>query len=307
MKQPEILKDGFLGVGAEGTDYGKALAVVLPVPYEATVSYGGGTRQGPSAIIEASHQVECFDEELKVDFTRGGVVTLLPIESDVRGPEYMVERVRRAARACFRDKKLLLTLGGEHSITTGLVAAAKSVYRNLSVLHLDAHADMRRAYQGSEYSHATVGRRIVEMPVPIVQAGVRSFSAEEYRFMRSRRLEPFSPARIAEYPRNLDPLTNKFADWTELVSERLTERVYVTIDVDVFDPAFAPGTGTPEPGGLDWFTVTHLLRRICTDKTVIGADIVEVSPTGTDRVTETLAARLAAKIITYASGMTNLT
>lgn len=278
--------DNFLGLDGRWADYASARFAVLPIPYEATTSFGTGTRDGPRAIIGASQQVELYDQRLQRECYRVGITTLSPLDPDTRGPAEMHECVRRAARRIIRDDKFLISLGGEHSITSGLVRAVKGRYRNLSVLQIDAHADLRDRYQGSPHSHACVMRRIHDLGVPAVGVGIRNYSAEEARFIRRNRKAVFSARACREDP-----------DWLTKVVEHLSANVYVTIDVDGFDPAVAPGTGTPEPGGLDWWHVVDLLEVVTRHRRVVAADVVEVRPLPPGNVTEFLAAKLIYRLI----------
>jgi agmatinase len=280
--------DNFLGLPERQSDYRRARYAVLPVPYDGTVTFQAGTRRGPRAIITASQQVELFDEEYGREFHHCGIATLPPLEPHAGGPAEMVGRVCQAARGVVRDGKFLIALGGEHSITSGLVRAVRSKYKRLSVLQIDAHADLRDTYQGSPYSHACVMRRVIEMGVPVAAVGIRSYSLEEHRFMKKRGLKPISPRQTREDP-----------DWILEAMDSLTQDVYVTIDIDGFDPAYAPGTGTPEPGGLDWFQVTDLLKAVAMQRRIVGADVVEVAPLPGSVQTEFLAARLIYKLIAH--------
>lgn len=278
--------DNFLGLEAAAAAYRTARFAVLPIPYEATTSFGVGTRDGPRAIITASQQVELYDEELGRDVSRVGVATLAPLETDARGPEYMVRRIERAARPIVRDGKFLIGLGGEHSITSGLVRAVRTRFKRLSVLQIDAHADLRDSYQGTPYSHACVMRRVHDLSVPAVAVGIRNYSAEEARFIKQAGKLIVSPRTVRESPR-----------WIEQVVAGLTDEVYVTIDIDGFDPAYAPGTGTPEPGGLDWYQVTSLLAEAARRRRIVAADLVEVRPLPPAHVTEFLAAKLIYRLV----------
>lgn len=284
----ETVPYNFLGLPAWHSDYESARFAVLPVPYDSTTSFMGGARAGPAAIIQASAQVELFDEELEGEFYQAGVATLEALAPNMAGPEAMQAHVLAAARKAARDGKFLLALGGEHSITAALVQAARSRAKKLSVLQIDAHADLRQAYEGTPWSHACVMRRIVEAGVAVVPVGIRNVSIEEHRFIKEAGIEPIAARRC-----HTDDA------WIDAAVSRLADSVYVTVDIDGFDPAFAPGTGTPEPGGLDWYQVTGLLRRVAAEKTIVGADIVEVAPIPGQVVTEFLAARLAYKIICY--------
>ena len=278
----------FLGLEARYTDYASARFAVLPVPYEATVSYRTGTRYGPKAIVDASEQVELFDEELGGEFFRCGIATLNALVPDQAGPAAMQDRVYRAARSVVRNGKFLLTLGGEHGITPALVRAVAGKSRKLSVLQIDAHADLRDGYENTPFSHASAMRRTLDHVDNVVGVGIRNYSQEEHRFMRHRGIEPVTARECHESD-----------DWLDRVLDRLGDTVYVTIDIDGFDPSVAPGTGTPEPGGLAWYQVTGLLRLVAAEKKIVAADIVEVSPIPGQVVTEFLAARLAYKLIAY--------
>jgi agmatinase len=290
---PPSIPDNFLGLPRRFANYATARYAVLPVAYEATTTYGSGTRDGPRAIISASQQVELYDEELGRESFRAGIATLDPLESDARGPAQMHARVYAAARKIVRDGKFLLGLGGEHSITAGLVRAAQARHRHLSVLQIDAHADLRDRYQGTPWSHACVMRRVRDLGVPVVGVGVRNYSAEEARFLRTSGQPIFTARKCHESP-----------TWIEEAVARLTEDVYVTIDIDGLDPAVAPGTGTPEPGGLDWYQVTDLLAAIARRRRIIGADVVEVRPLPPSTVTEFLAAKLVYRLIGLAGPVT---
>lgn len=282
------LPDNFLGLSAEQSDYRRARYAVLPIPYDATVSFQVGTREGPRAIITASQQVELFDEEFGREFCDCGIATLDPLFPNMAGPEAMHADIYTAARRVVKDGKVLLSLGGEHSITSALVRAVMTRHKKIGVLQIDAHADLREEYEGTPFSHAAVMRRVIEYGVPIVAIGIRNYSLEEHRFMRRHKLEPISAREARANP-----------DRVLAAIESLPELVYVTIDIDGFDPAYAPGTGTPEPGGLDWYQVTDLLRAVAGARRIIGADIVEVMPIPGSRQTEFLAAKLLYKLIAH--------
>jgi agmatinase len=277
--------DNFLGLTKRDSDYRTARYAVLPVPYDATTSFQTGSRWGPRTIITASQQVELFDEEYGREFVRCGVATLDPLEP-AAVPQQMHEVVCRAARRVVRDGKFLIGLGGEHSISSGLIRAVRGKYRGLSVLQIDAHADLRDTYHGTPYSHACVMRRVVEMGVPVVGVGIRNYSLEEHRFMKQRGIVPITPRQVRED-----------IDWILRALDGLSKHVYVTIDIDGLDPAYAPGTGTPEPGGLDWFQVTDLLKAVAMQRRIVAADVVEVAPIPGSVQTEFLAAKLIYKLI----------
>ena len=281
----------FLSLPTERCDPQSARYRIVPVPYEGTVCFLGGTAKGPDAILAVSDQMEHFDDELLCDFTRHGIATFPPIPS-AEAPEKMYEQIYQTVRreAYFEQGKVPIFLGGEHSITPPIVRAAAECYGEISALQFDAHADLRDAYTGGKFSHASAMRRVLEMTPHLAQVGIRSFSEEEYRECPEQIAAIITPRMVMQ---NIERCIAK-------IINTLTEHVYITIDIDAFDPAYAPGTGTPEPGGLDWFQVTSILRRVCETKKIIGADIVEVAPLGGNNVvTEFLATRLVAKMIAY--------
>ena len=266
---------------------------IVPIPYEGTVCFLGGTSCGPEAILAVSDQMEHFDEELLRDFTRYGIATfpaIPPADTPEKEYDQIYETVKQ--KSYFQTGKFPIFLGGDHSITPPIVRAAAECYGTISVLQFDAHADLRDTYTGGKFSHASAMRRVLEITPHLVQIGVRSFSEEEYRDCPQQIAALITPRMLAENAQRC----------IETILDSLTEQVYITVDIDVFDPAFAPGTGTPEPGGLDWFQVSTILRRVCEKKNIVGADVVEVSPLGGNNViTEFLAARLVGKIIAYSS------
>ena len=280
-------RGSFLDLEGGYTDLSTASYVVLPIPYEGTATYMRGTAQGPEAVIEASQQVELFDEELRREFHGAGVATL-PAVAPADDPETQMERVKAAAEEQVRLGKFLLSLGGEHSITAPLVRAVSDAHGPVSVLQIDAHADLRDSYGGTRFSHACVMRRVLEVTERICQVGVRSFSREEVEACSDQIAKLITLAAVRSDP-----------DWLERALALLGPTVYVTVDMDGLDPSIAPGVGTPEPGGLTWQEVTGLLRRVCAERNVVAADIVEVRPIPPNHVTEFVAARLACKIIAY--------
>lgn len=280
--------NNFLGLEPRWSSYDRARFAVLPVPYDSAATFHTGARFGPAAVITASQHVELFDEELEVECHRAGIATLDPIEPNLAGPHAMHEDLHKAARRIVRAGKFLFALGGDHSISSALVRAVMAKHKKLSVLQIDAHDDLRDTFYGSPHAHACVMRRIDDLGASIIPVGLRSVSREGLRFMRQARITPVTSRRCRADDK-----------WIEGVIDRLGDQVYVTIDIDAFDPAFAPGTGAPEPGGLDWYHVTKLLRRVAVEKTVVAADVVEVMPIAGQVVTESLAARLAYKLMCY--------
>ena len=287
--QPKV---NFLDLDPQFSSYQSSHFVVLPLPYQGTVSYQTGTASGPAAIIQASTQVELFDEELLSEFFQTGVFTADPVDCQALSPEQTQEQIYSAAAKLITDDKFILALGGEHSVSIALIKAAAQRWPNLSVLHLDAHADLRDTYQQSKFSHACVVRRLRDMSVPTSSVGIRSYSLPESSLLDKSTI---TARQIAQ----ARPDSSAQTRWIDQVLASLSDTVYLTVDIDAFDPAQAPGTGTPEPGGLDWYEVTALLRRVAQTKQIVSADIVEVIPQIAGEVTEFLAARLAYKIIAY--------
>ncbi len=273
----------FCGLTPPGCDYETARFVVLPVPYEETVTYQKGTSQGPHAILDASRYVERYDEVLRAVAAECGIHTLEPLDAQPTSEQEAAE-VARVAAQVLTDKKVLCMLGGEHSVTFGAVSAFKKTYDEMCVLQFDAHADLRDAYAGERYSHASVMRRCLEV-APVTQVGIRSMSKEEADLIATA-------ANVTTYLAH-ELRSQGIANLTDEILSTLTDEVYLTIDIDVFDPAYVPGTGTPEPGGLDWNEVTGFIRALSAKKQIVGFDIVEVSPQSGTVISEFLAAKLA--------------
>ncbi|MCX5831563.1 MAG: agmatinase [Deltaproteobacteria bacterium] len=261
--------------------------VVVPVPYDLTSTYQSGSRRGPGAILDASANMELYDEELRQETYLAGIHTLVPLAADARGPEEMVASVREQITRVLVHGKIPVMLGGEHSISLGAVQAMQEKYPALSVLQLDAHADLRDSYQGSPYSHAAVARRIVEI-CPLVQVGIRSMSVEEAVFMAAGTVRTLTVDAI-----------RADKSWQEKVLEYLSGDVYVTIDLDVFDPAIMPSTGTPEPDGLAWRDVISLLRELSRRRRIRGFDVVELAPVPGLVAPDFLAAKLVYRLMGY--------
>jgi agmatinase len=262
-------------------------AVVLPVPLDRTTSYVPGTRNGPHEILQASSHMELWDEEIGVDIHAIGIFTLPEMELPFGELDPLMDEIRRVAGEILSRDKFLVTLGGEHSITPPLVAAAAARHKELSVLQIDAHADLRDCYMGTPHNHACAMRRSLEY-APVTQVGIRSMSTEEAQVVGSLRTTMFYDVNMRRDP-----------DWMDRVVDSLTDTVYVTIDVDGMDPAIMPATGTPEPGGLSWFEVLGLLRKVTARKTVVACDVVELSPLPGLVAPNFLCAKLVYKILGY--------
>jgi agmatinase len=284
-----FLADNFLGIPEEKHTLERSRVVILPVPYERTVSYGVGTKYGPSAILEASHHVELYDDELDAEPHGIGIHTLPSWLPEVMEPAACVAELELAVSRLLEIGRFVLTLGGEHSISTGPIKAHHGRYRKLSVLHFDAHGDLRDEYEGQKYSHACAARRFVELGLPSVHVGIRSISREEMEYARERNLLLVTNRRM-----------HRSDDWIPEALSRLTDEVYVTFDVDFFDGALVPGTGTPEPGGGSYEQALSILRRFAAEKRIVGADVVEHAPIPGNRAPDFMVAKLCYKLIGYA-------
>ena len=290
-KRPVItpsVPNTFLGLDETESDYAKSRFVILPIPYDLTSSFMAGSRNAPAAIISASNHLEIFDEEVETECYKSGIATLDALEPNADGPAAMQKDILRGARKIVRDGKFLFGLGGDHSVSLGLIQAVMTKHKRLSILQIDAHLDLRNTFLGSSHAHACVMRRTHDLGATIVPVGTRAVSPDEHRFLKRSKIKPVTSRDC-----------HMEDDWVDRVLNALGDTVYVTMDIDAFDPAFAPGTGTPEPGGLDWYQVTGLLRLVAAEKNIVAADIVEVMPIPGQVVTEFLAARLAYKLMTY--------
>jgi agmatinase len=258
--------------------------VIVPVPYDHTSTWIKGADKGPKAIIEASANMELYDIETDSEVYRQGVFTDRPVKTDLP-VERMVKAVYRRVLTHIEKGKFTVVLGGEHSVSIGAVEAHAEHYTDITVLQLDAHADLREKYEGSKYNHACVMARVREL-CPIVQVGIRSMDISEKQYIDESRV--FFAEHI---------LSAK--GWIQDVITLLSSKVYITIDLDVFDPAVMPSTGTPEPGGLLWYDVLKLLRAVCTARNVVGFDVVELCPNARNKSPDFLAAKLIYKLLSY--------
>ena len=274
----------FLDLPPEASQFASALYTVLPVPYDGTSTWKKGADRGPDAILSASAQVELYDIDTSLEAWKRGIHTTAPL-GPFSSPRHCVSAVRQAVGGLLEEGKITVILGGEHTVSIGAAWAAADKYQDLTVLQLDAHADLRQSYEGSRFNHACVMARIGER-APFIQAGIRSLSPEE---------APHITGERTFFARDIH---RSGPDWMEQLLPLLTERVYITLDLDVFDPAYIPATGTPEPGGLDWYQVTDLLRRVATMSEIVGFDVVELCPTG-HHASEFLAAKLTYAIMNY--------
>lgn len=284
----------FLGLEEEHPDLDAAAAVIFPVPYEATTSWGGGAAEGPAAILEASRYVELFDQELGEAPYRAGIHTLPAPSLSREGPGVALDELERAYRRILEGAPGAwpVMVGGEHSITAPAVRAhAGRAGRDLTVLQLDAHADLRAEYGGTVHSHASVMRRVLEDVggVEVVAVGVRGISEEERAFADGRDdVAIFYAEEMAQ------------GDvWVERALAALRPSIYLTFDVDFFDPSLVPSTGTPEPGGGEWYPTLRFLRRVFREREVLACDVVEHAPIPGLRAPDFLVAKLIYKLIAY--------
>ena len=301
MRVPESLRTldwelphSFMGLDEAASDLAKAKVVILPVPYEATTSFGGGTGNGPGAIIEASRYIELYDQELDAEPADVGISTLPALMLTGAGPEEALGELRAAYERVLEAApgRFVIMLGGEHSISSAPILAwadrLQERGKRLTVLQFDAHTDLRPEYEGSPYSHASVMSRTHDR-VEIVAVGIRAMTSEEMRLVRrSDNIHVFLADDI-----------HTGEAWQDDVMSRLGEDVYITFDVDGFDPGLVPSTGTPEPGGLQWYPVLKLLRRVFAERTVHALDIVELAPIPGLTAPDFLVAKLAYKMIGY--------
>ncbi|MEM2963159.1 MAG: agmatinase [Candidatus Anstonellales archaeon] len=272
--------------GAVQCKLSDAKAVIIPVPYDSTASYRTGMRSGPREIIEASRNMELYDLELKRDIIDDApIFTMDEIVCSKESPQEVVEAVENAVSWVLLEGKFPLMLGGEHSVTLGSLKACKKKYERLSVVQIDAHADMRDSYEGTGYSHACVMRRVRELCPNAVGVGIRSMSKDEAEYIKEKGLEPY--------------IFGPEFDEKEIVSKIENERVYVTFDLDAFDPSIMPAVGTPEPQGISWKQAISLLRKVYEEKEVVGADVVELCPTIGDIASAFTAAKLVYKLVGY--------
>jgi agmatinase len=287
---PWELPHTFLGLDETATDFGTSKAVILPVPYETTTSYGGGARSGPGAIVEASRYIELYDKELQTDPSTVGIHTLPALELSRDGaPAAMAELETAYARVAeVVQDRFLVMLGGEHTVSAPAIRAQAARVGRLSVLQLDAHADLRAEFEGSAYSHACAMARVLDV-ADLVSVGVRGVSEEEVGVADAH-----------------EGVTLIWADemweddaWMDRALAALGDLVYLTFDVDYFDPSLVPSTGTPEPGGGDWYRTLRFLRRVFRERTVVACDVVELAPTPGVHAPDFLVAKLVYKLIGY--------
>jgi agmatinase len=293
MSESATLPMNFGGIEEEEfSSFDASRIVVWPVSYEGTVSYGTGTGDGAMAIIEASRNMELYEEETGSEVYRLGIHTLDEFEAR-NTPEAMMESLYDRTRELLDSDKFICMLGGEHSVSAPVIKAHAEKFHNMSVLQIDAHADLRDTYDGTPHSHASIMARVVkDLRIPSVQVGIRSISADE-----ARSLNTGLPTKIF-WAKDIVGKT----DWIESAVSSLTENVYLTIDIDGLDPSLVPTTGTPEPGGLGWYETLTLIRTLARKRRVIGMDLVEFSKTDNSDAPAFLCSKLIYKSLAYIFG-----
>ncbi|MBX7169354.1 MAG: agmatinase [Pyrinomonadaceae bacterium] len=290
MSESAHLPMVFGGINEEKySNFQSARVVIFPVAYEGTVSYGKGTGAGAMAIIDASRNLELYEEETDAEVYKIGIHTTEEFPSS-ETPEMMMDGIYQKSKALVSSGKFICMIGGEHSISAPVIRAHAEKYHNLSVLQIDAHADLRDRYDGTPHSHASVMARVVkDMRIPSVQVGIRSISAEE-----ARSLDENLPTKIF-WAKDIVGQT----DWVDEAVDSLTDNVYLTIDIDGLDPSLVPTTGTPEPGGLGWYETLALIKTLGQKKRVVGMDLVEFSKVGNFEAPAFLCSKLIYKSLAY--------
>ncbi len=285
------LPDNFAQLPEAYSRYESSRVVILPAPLERTVSYGQGTANGPQAIIRASQFVETYDEELENEPFLQGIATLDPCDPQDQDMVAALAAIATEAQRHMAAGKFVVTLGGEHSLTSAPVRAAREVFGEIGVVQFDAHADLRDDYHDTPWSHACVMRRVVEMGVPTLAIGIRSLSTPEAQLVRERGLPVIWGHQLEEA--------------SERMARHLTtlpDKIYLTFDIDFFDPSLVPATGTPEPGGGTWYPTVALLKELFRAKTVVAMDVVELAPVANQPTSDFVAAKLIYKCLGLLQG-----
>ncbi len=286
-------KTNFLGIEKEFSSYGNSKIAIYSAPLENTVSYGSGTKNGPKEILKASHYVEFYDEEMDGELCFEKGIATLPINCfDKLSSKLAINKIEKDVANILTDEKFVVMLGGEHTVTLGSVSAHHKKYDNLSILQFDAHSDLRDSYGGNKYSHASVMRRVYEFNKNIVQVGIRAQCKEEADLIKSEKIKTF-------YMRDIRSEKLK-VKWRKNVIDSLTDKVYITFDIDGFDPSIVPATGTPEPGGLFWDETLNLIKLVGKKKNIVGFDVVELAPSKHHTASNYITAKLVYKILNYA-------
>lgn len=290
------LENNFLAIEEQYSNLENSKVVIVQAPYEHTVSYGGGAELGPAGIIDSSAYVEFYDDEFDNELCfEIGIATLEPINFDGATDQDALDLIYKQNKALLEMGKFVVTLGGEHTISTAPIKAHYEKYPNMSILHFDAHSDLRESYQGSKYSHASFMARVAEFfPTEhITQVGIRAQCIEEAQFIKENKVNTLYASAIR---RGLHG-----ADWQQTAVDSLNDEVYITFDVDYFDPSIMPSTGTPEPDGFLYNETLDLFRKLVkSSKKIIGFDIVELAPVEGVTHPDITTSRLLYKMLNYA-------
>ncbi len=286
----------FLDIDEQFSTVDRAQIVIVQAPYEHTVSYGGGTKKGPKAIIDASAYVEFYDDETDRELCFDvGIATDTPVAFGTATDARALEKIRTRVSKLLAMEKFVVTLGGEHTISSAPIAAHLERYPKMSVLQFDAHSDLRDSYQGSKYSHASVMARVAEMMSPkrITQVGIRALCSEERAFIRENKVNTFFASALHKGDHG--------KHWAKKVVQTLGKDVYITFDVDALDPAIMPSTGTPEPDGLTYHEALDVVREVVrSGRRIVGMDIVELAPVPKVTHPDLATARLLYKMLNLA-------
>jgi len=274
----------YAGIPEKYAGYDKSQIVLIPVPYDGTSTWGKGADKGPEAFLQASENMELYDIETDTEVYTRGIHLLEPI-TVCDSPDSMVEAVYNATKNHIKRNKFVTLFGGEHSISIGSIRAFNECFNNITVLQIDAHADLRKEYNGSKYNHACAMSEANEY-TNLIQVGIRSMDASENLVMNEDHVFFAHEMINDDY-------------WMDNVIDLMTDNVYVTFDLDAFDPSILPATGTPEPGGLFWYETLGFLRKVFAEKNVIGFDIVELCPNSTSKASDFAAAKLYYKMLSY--------
>jgi N1-aminopropylagmatine ureohydrolase len=289
MSESQSLPFNFGGIAEEEfSSFDKARILVWPIAYEGTVSYGGGTGKGAAAIIDASRNMELYDEETDAETYKLGIHTVDESPS-IDPPEQMMDSLYDRARELVASEKFIAMIGGEHSVSAPVIRAHAEKYRNISILQIDAHADLRDTYDGTPHSHASIMARVVkDLNIPAVQVGIRSISVDEARVLDQLPTRIFWAKDIVGRD-----------DWWDDAVDGLTENVYLTVDIDGLDPSLVSATGTPEPGGLGWYETIGLIRTLAKKRNVVGMDLTEYSYVEGQSASAFLCAKLIYKTLGF--------
>lgn len=273
----------FGGLLGEFSNYENSKIVILPVPFDKTGTWLKGSDKGPRAIIDASRNLELYDIETNSEVYTAGICTEKEILAE--SSEAMIDKVYEKVKNLLTERKFVVTLGGEHSISIGAIRAHSIAFDDISILHLDAHMDMRDSYEGNRYSHACVMARVKEITKDITSVGIRSMDSSELKNIDKNKI--FYASGIY-----------KSKNWIKETVNKLSDNVYATIDLDVFDPSIMPSVSTPEPGGLDWYQATELLKTVSESRNIVGFDVVELCPSE-NKAPDFLAAKLIYNLLSY--------